>query len=85
VLPAFTGIGGPVYLAGALLLNARLLSAAWRLWRRDAASAAADRHKAEKRFFGFSIFYLFLHFALFLAEAAMRAADLTPVVWPVLF
>jgi heme O synthase-like polyprenyltransferase len=39
----------------------------------------------ERRFFGFSILYLTLLFALLLAEAALRALDLTPVGWPVLF
>jgi protoheme IX farnesyltransferase len=81
--PAFTGIGGPVYLAGALGLNGLFLRGAWGLWRRDAAAAAADGHRAEKRFFGFSIVYLFLHFVLILAEAALRATSLTPAGWPV--
>jgi protoheme IX farnesyltransferase len=84
VAPAFTGVGGPVYLAGALVLNALFLRGAWRLWRRDEHAAEADRFLAEKRFFGFSIVYLFLHFALLLAEAACRAAGLTPAGWPVL-
>jgi len=85
VAPAFSGIGGPVYLAGALVLNALFLHGAWGLWRRDEAAAAADRHLAEKRFFGFSILYLFLHFALVLVEAGLRAAGLAAAGWPVLF
>jgi heme o synthase len=83
--PAFTPIGGPVYLAGSLVLNALWLAGAWRVWRRDEAVAQADRHRAEKRFFGFSIAYLFLHFGLILIEAAVRAAGLAPAGWPVLF
>jgi len=83
--PAFSGIGGPVYLVGALLLNARLLHDAWALWRRDAAAAASDRFRAEKRFFGFSIIYTTLLFALLLAEAVLRAVDLAPAGWPMLF
>ena len=82
--PAFTSVGGPVYLAGALVLNALFLRGAWRVWRRDEAAAEADRYLAEKRFFGFSILYLFLHFGLLLAEAALRAAGLAPAGWPVL-
>ncbi len=83
--PAFSGIGGPVYLAGALLLNARLLRDAWAVWRRDEADAVADRFRMEKRFFGFSIFYLTTLFCLLLAEAVLRAFHLTPAGWPMLF
>ena len=82
---AFSGIGGPVYLAGALILNARLLAGAWTIWRRDEAAAAADRFRAEKRFFGFSILYMTLHFALLLADAALQALGLAPAGWPLLF
>ena len=71
---AFSGIGGPVYLAGALILNARCVVDAWTVWRRDEAAAAADRFRAEKRFFGFSILYMTLLFALLLAEAALQGA-----------
>lgn len=85
ILPAFSGIGGPVYLAGSVILNALFVAKAWAVWRRDDAAAAADRHRAEKRFFGFSIAYLTLTFALFLAEAALRALDLVPAAWPKLF
>ena len=85
ILPAFSGIGGPVYLAGALVLNALFVRGAWRVWRRDAIAAHADRYRVEKRFFGFSIVYLTLHFALLLAEAGLRALDLTPAGWPMLF
>ncbi len=84
VLPAFTSVGGPVYLAGALVLNALFLIGAVRVWRRDETTAAADRFLAEKRFFGFSILYLFLGFGLFLVEAGLRAAGLVPAAWPVL-
>jgi protoheme IX farnesyltransferase len=84
ILPAFTSVGGPVYLAGALVLNALFLQGAVRVWRRDETAAAADRFLAEKRFFGFSILYLFLGFGLFLVEAGLRTAGLVPSGWPVL-
>jgi protoheme IX farnesyltransferase len=83
--PAFSHVGGPVYLAGALMLNARLLAGAWTVWRRGAAAAAADRFRAERRFFAFSIVYLAVLFALLLAEAALRAAGFAPAGWPALF
>jgi protoheme IX farnesyltransferase len=85
VLPAFSAVGGPAYLAGALILNARFVYGAVALWRRDETAAAADGHRVEKKFFGYSILYMFLQFCLFLVEAGLRAAGLTPAGWPVLF
>jgi protoheme IX farnesyltransferase len=85
LVPAFSGIGGPVYLAGALVLNAAFLAGAWRVWRRDEGQASGDRFRVERRFFAFSILYLALHFALLLAEAALRALGLAPAGWPVFF
>ncbi|MEY4871250.1 MAG: hypothetical protein RLZZ563_580 [Pseudomonadota bacterium] len=69
---AFTSIGGPIYLAAAVLLNAWFLIGAWRIWRRDEAVAEADSYAVEKSVFRFSLYYLFLHFGAFLAEAALR-------------
>ena len=69
---AFTSIGGPIYLAAALALNAWFLIGAWRIWRRDEVVAEADGYAVEKSVFRFSLYYLFLHFAAFLAEAALR-------------
>jgi protoheme IX farnesyltransferase len=85
IAPAFSGIGGPVYLCGALVLNALFVRGALTVWRRDGIVAHSDRYRAEKRFFGFSIVYLTLHFALLLAEAGLRALDLSPADWPTLF
>ncbi len=76
---AFTGIGGPLYLALAVVLNLLLLRGAWRIWRRDETAAAADGWRVEKRFFRFTLSYLFLHFGAILAEAALRPL----AVWPV--
>jgi hypothetical protein len=36
----------------------------------------------EKKYFGLSIVYLFIHFGLFIAEAVLRAAGLTASGWP---
>ncbi|MDZ4095086.1 MAG: heme o synthase [Paracoccaceae bacterium] len=69
---AFTSIGGPVYLVTALVLNGGFLLGAWRIWRRDEAQAEADAYKVEKQVFRFSLYYLFLHFGAFLAEAALK-------------
>ena len=69
---AFTSIGGPVVLATALVLNAGFILGAWRIWRRDEATAQADRYRVERQVFRFSLYYLFLIFGAFLAEAALR-------------
>ena len=69
---AMTSIGGPLTLAVALILNAIFLMGAVMIWRRDEVTAEADGYRVEKRFFAFSILYLFLHFGAFLAEAALR-------------
>ena len=69
---AATPIGGPVYLAAALVLNARFVLGAWRIRARDEAQGEADGYRAEKAFFRFSLSYLFLHFGALLADAALR-------------
>ena len=71
-----TSIGGPLYLAVSVALNLWFIGSAFRLWRRDEATAEADGYHAEKAFFRFSLLYLFLHFVAFLAEAALRMFDL---------
>jgi protoheme IX farnesyltransferase len=70
---AFTPIGGPVYLAAALVLNLRFVIGAFRIRARDEAAAEADGYKVEKAFFRFSLGYLFLHFGALLADAALRS------------
>lgn len=67
----FTSIGGPVYLATALVLNVIFLKGAWDIWRREETAAEADEYKTEKRFFAFSIFYLFAHFVAILVEKGL--------------
>ncbi len=68
---AFTSIGGPLYLTVALVLNALFIRGAWRLWRRDEAAAEAEKYATEKRFFYFSLLYLFGHFAALIAQKAV--------------
>lgn len=71
---ALTSIGGPLTLAVAVVLNAWFVVGAFRIWRRDETMAEADNYAVEKAFFRFSLLYLFLHFATFLAEAALKSA-----------
>ncbi|MBC7154020.1 MAG: protoheme IX farnesyltransferase [Rhodobacteraceae bacterium] len=67
----FTSIGGPVYLVIAGVLNAAFLLGAWRIWRRDEATAEADGYRTEKGFFRLSLYYLFAHFVALLIEATL--------------
>ncbi|MEI4487672.1 heme o synthase [Frigidibacter sp. MR17.14] len=69
---AFTSIGGPIYLAVSIVLNALFIRGGWKLWRRAESAAEADGYRAEKQVFRFSLLYLFLHFGALLAEAALR-------------
>jgi len=69
---ALTPVGGPITLAAAVILNVMFLIGAWRIWKRDDAAAEADSYLAERKFFKLSLYYLFLHFAALLADAALR-------------
>ncbi len=68
---AFTSVGGPVYLAVALVLNALFIKGAWDIFRRDEAASETDNYKTEKRFFKLSLLYLFAHFGAILVEAGL--------------
>jgi heme o synthase len=69
---AFSSVGGPVTMTAAIVLNAQFLFGAWRLARRDEATAEADRYGVERAVFLTSLTYLFLHFGALLADAALR-------------
>ncbi|MEM8591928.1 MAG: heme o synthase [Pseudomonadota bacterium] len=73
VSAAFTSMGGPFYLAVAVIANAIWLRDAIRIWRRDEAMSEADNFKVEKGFFKFSLLYLFLHFGAIWVEAVLPA------------
>ncbi|WP_425099219.1 heme o synthase [Tropicibacter sp. S64] len=67
----FTQVGGPVYLAVSVVLNALFLKGAWAIWRRDEDAAEADNFKVEKSFFKLSLLYLFALFGAILIEAGI--------------
>jgi protoheme IX farnesyltransferase len=71
-----TSIGGPVYMATAVILNAIFLKGAWDIWKRDETTAEADDYATERRVFRFSLYYLFLHFGALLVQAALAAYGL---------
>ncbi|MYH57134.1 MAG: protoheme IX farnesyltransferase [Boseongicola sp. SB0675_bin_26] len=68
-------IGGPASLAAAVVLNLMFVWGAFQLCRRTEAVAQGDGYAAEKAFFRASLFYLFLHFGAFLADAVVRQAS----------
>lgn len=71
-----TSIGGPLYMAAALMLNALFVRGAWRVWQRDEDAARADAYWAERRLFRFSLLYLFVHFGALLAQSGLRAYNM---------
>ncbi|MEO1471430.1 MAG: heme o synthase, partial [Pseudomonadota bacterium] len=81
---AFTEAGGPIYFVVATLASLRFLVDALAIVRRDEATAMADKWRAEKRLFGFSIYYLFALFLAFILDAVLVVLA-GPVGWPVLF
>ncbi|HKK86459.1 MAG TPA: heme o synthase [Roseovarius sp.] len=68
---AFTGVGGPLYLSFAVVLNAMFVKGSIEIWRRDEAMAEADGYAVEKKFFKLSLLYLFAHFGAIAFEAAL--------------
>lgn len=71
IAAGFTSIGGPVYLATAVVLNALFIKGAWDIFRRDEDQCEDDNFKAERGFFKLSLLYLFLHFGAILLEAVL--------------
>lgn len=68
---AFTSVGGPVYLAAAVVLNALFLRDAVKIWRRDEDMSEADNFKVEKSFFKLSLLYLFVLFGAIGVDAVL--------------
>ena len=67
----FTSVGGPLYLAVAVVMNALFIKGALQIVRRDDAASDADKHKAERSFFKLSLMYLFAHFGMLMIEASL--------------
>ncbi|HRK18252.1 MAG TPA: heme o synthase [Hyphomicrobiaceae bacterium] len=65
VIPAFIGLGGKAYAAISVVLGARFLHLAWRVYRSD---DGREGDATARKLFGFSILYLFLLFAVLLVE-----------------
>ena len=69
---AFSGIGGPIYLAVAIVMNALFLRGALRILRRNEDDSETDNFAAERAFFKLSLLYLFAHFGAILVEALLK-------------
>ncbi len=69
---AFSGIGGPVYLVVAAVMNLLFLRGAIGIWRRDEDDSEADDFARERSFFKLSLLYLFAHFGAILVEALLK-------------
>ncbi|MDB5462415.1 MAG: protoheme farnesyl transferase [Phenylobacterium sp.] len=87
LVPALTGLGGPIYLAVAGLGGLVFLLLAWRLFRSHAGETGGQRNddglygvragaKDARNLFAFSILYLTLLFATLLVEHLMRVKPL---------
>jgi protoheme IX farnesyltransferase len=68
VLPAFMGFGGAAYALVSALAGLGMVALAWRVYRVRKGDEAL---KAAQALFAFSILYLFLLFAVLLAESAL--------------
>ncbi|WP_410218113.1 heme o synthase [Paracoccus sp. (in: a-proteobacteria)] len=66
-----TSIGGPLYMAVAVVLNAAFIHGGWQILRRNEDQAREDGYAVERRVFKLSLYYLFLHFLALLAQGWM--------------
>ncbi len=66
-----TSVGGPAYMAVAVIMNAWFIKGAVDIWRRTDADSDADSHLVERKFFKFSLLYLFVHFGMLLVEVTL--------------
>ncbi|RJE83121.1 heme o synthase [Paracoccus onubensis] len=63
-----TSVGGPIYLAVALVLNVLFIRGGWQIMRRSEETAIADNYAVERRVFKLSLYYLFLHFLALMVQ-----------------
>jgi len=75
-----TSVGGPLYMAVAVGMNAWFLKGCYDIWKRDTDAANADSFAVEKKTFKISLYYLFAHFLALLAEAILLTQGLGG--WP---
>ncbi len=66
-----TSVGGPLYMAVAVVLNVAFIRGGWQVLRRNEDAAIADGYLVERRVFKLSLYYLFLHFLALLVQSWM--------------
>ena len=72
VLPAFIGLGGVLYLAVSCFMGAWMLLEAFKTWREK----DAVKEPAARRLFGVSLLYVFVPFAVLIAEHLLHLPPL---------
>ena len=72
VLPAFIGLGGALYLAVSTFMGAWMLLEAFKTWREK----DAVKEPAARRLFGVSLLYVFVPFAVLIAEQLLHLPPL---------
>ena len=71
-----SSLSGPIYLLVALVLNIQLVVSAFKLWIRSENDSVDDNSYVERKFFKFSLLYLFFHFGAIMVETK------TNIAWP---
>lgn len=66
-----SSLGGPLYIVATVLLNIKFFLAAVKIWRRNEEDSERDGFLVERKFFKFSLFYLFVLFAAILADSTL--------------
>ncbi len=71
-----SSLSGPIYLLVAIALNIQLIVSAFKLWIRSENDSVDDNSNVERKFFKFSLLYLFFHFGAIMVETK------TNIAWP---
>ena len=65
---SFTALGGWVFLGTSIVLNSIFVGMAFNIWIREEQDAERDKFKVERKFFRYSLVYLFLQFGSVLVD-----------------
>jgi protoheme IX farnesyltransferase len=68
---SFTSLGGWIYLTTAVVLNSIFVKMSFNIWMREEKEAELDNFRVERRFFRFSLIYLFLQFGSILFDLGL--------------